>query len=88
MRLLRIGVWVAALAATAANAQTAGGPDRASPGAMPADTPLTSSGAPRTGAATPATPASIGANKPARPHRMRHRRAHHAAAPAQPATPQ
>ena len=60
--------------AGAAAAQTAGGPGRASPGAMPSDTPLTSNGTPRA-AATPAMPADIGANKPARPRAARHRRA-------------
>ncbi len=64
--------------AGAVNAQTAGGPAQASPGAMPSQTPLTSSGAPRTtdhadaaGAATPATPQAIGANKPAKPRVVR-----------------
>ena len=68
--------------AGAASAQTAGGPAQASPGAMPSQTPLTSSGTPRatapaetTGAATPATPRSIGANKPAKPRVVRRRAA-------------
>ena len=74
--------------AGAADAQTAGGPAQASPGAMPSQTPLTSSGTPRnttpaatapstadtTGAATPATPGATGANKPARPSRTTTRR--------------
>ena len=68
MRSLRNLTFVTLLAvAGAASAQTAGGPDRASPGAMPSETPLTTGGAPR----TTATPASIGANKPARPRRVR-----------------
>ena len=52
--------------AGAAMAQTAGGPDRASPGAMPSATPLTTDGQVRA-TATPATPADIGANKPPDP---------------------
>jgi hypothetical protein len=68
-----------------AAAQTAGGPATASPGAMPSNTPLTSSGAvrhPDAGAATPASPAAIGASKPARPLAATARRsaAHSAAA--------
>ena len=60
--------------ASVASAQTAGGPAYASPGAMPSDTPLTSSGAVRgsASAATQATPSSVGAHKPARPRRARH----------------
>ena len=84
MRWIRLMTFATLVAtAGAAAAQTAGGPATASPGAMPTNTPLTTSGIPRSSdTATPASPAAIGAHKPARPRAAHRRRAAHRTAPA------